>query len=112
MITNYKDIGKKIRHYRLMHHLTQEDLAFEIETTAAYISNLELGKKIPSLKKLLEISEVLNITANDLLYDSYDKSNPAEKSLSGTILSYPPGEQEQILSTLNTLIESITLNNR
>ena len=69
MIVNYSAIGKKIKHSRQMHDLTQEDLAFEIDTSPAYISNIERGKKKPSLQKLIEITEILEITINDLLYD-------------------------------------------
>ncbi len=102
----YIEIGKRIRHYRLLQHFTQEDLAFEINTTAAYISNLELGKKIPSLKKLLEITEALNITANDLLYDNAYNSSSTDNPTSAFFSSHP--QREQLTNALVSLLESIT----
>ena len=59
MELDYKQIGKRIRRYRLARNITQEEMAFQVGTSAAYISNIEQGKKKASLKKLCEISEFL-----------------------------------------------------
>lgn len=68
MEINYLLIGKRIRRFRLSKNITQEELAFQIGTSAAYISNIEHGKKKVSLQKLCEISEIWGVTVNDLLY--------------------------------------------
>lgn len=61
-------IGRRIRHFRQKNRITQEELAFRIESTPAYISNIECGKKKPSLQKLAQISEALGVTINDFIY--------------------------------------------
>ena len=67
MDINFVDLGKRIRYYRKLQGYTQEEFAFELDTSPAYISNIERGIKKPSLQKLLEICGILNITLNDLL---------------------------------------------
>lgn len=64
---DYKAVGKRIRYYRRKRGITQEQLAFEINTSAAYLSNIERAIKKPSLQKLIQISEVLEISINDLV---------------------------------------------
>ena len=70
MELNYCLIGKRIRRYRLSKNITQEELAFRIDTSASYLSKIEGGKKRPSLEKLCGIADALGITVNDLIYDS------------------------------------------
>ena len=64
---DYIQIGKRIRYYRIQLGLTQESLAFEIQTSAAYVSCIERGTKKPSLQKLVEIADILGISVEDLL---------------------------------------------
>jgi len=64
---DYKEVGKRIRYYRRKRGITQEQLAFEVNTSASYLSNIERAIKKPSLQKLIQISEVLEIPINDLV---------------------------------------------
>ncbi|MCR5330194.1 MAG: helix-turn-helix domain-containing protein [Lachnospiraceae bacterium] len=68
MDIDYIDVGMRIRYFRRQKRISQEELAFRIESTAAYISSIECGKKKPSLQKLVQISEVLGVTVNDFIY--------------------------------------------
>ena len=90
MAINYITVGKLIRYYRLKSRITQEELAFRIDSTAAYISNLETGKKKPSLDKLTQIAEVLGVTVNDFIYDPLQTHAPTSAS----------GELDRILISL------------
>ena len=69
---NYKSIGKRIRHHRKRRGLTQEQLGLSINTSGAYISNIERGVKKPSLDNLAAIAETLDITINDMIPSVYD----------------------------------------
>ena len=52
MTINYHAVGNRIRAYRLDKGITQEELAFRVNTSSAYISNIENAKKRPSLSDL------------------------------------------------------------
>lgn len=69
---DYIEIGKRIRRFRQERGITQEELAYEIDTSAAYISNIERGIKKPSLQKLFDIADIFQVTLNDLIYDEPD----------------------------------------
>ena len=69
---DYKSIGKRIRHHRKCRGLTQEQLGLSINTSGAYISNIERAVKKPSLDNLAAIAEPLNITIHDMIPPVYD----------------------------------------
>ena len=56
------DIGKNIRYFRKRANMTQEKLGFEAELGQKYISELESGKKMPTMRTLEKIAEALEIT--------------------------------------------------
>jgi len=61
-----KVIGRKVRHYRLMHSLTQQELAEKIGASASYIANIEQGQKGISVDKMVDISRFFKIGLSDL----------------------------------------------
>lgn len=108
MTINYVTIGRMIRRYRLDKNITQEELAFRIGSSAAYISNIENGKKKPSLQKLLQISEALNVTANDIIYGSSYHSVLKGYDELGTLFSQYPSEKQQILlENISMLLQTL-----
>ena len=64
---DYVSIGRKIADGRNRKKLTQEDLAEKINSNAGYISNIEAAKKKPSLRMLINIVNVLDISLDYLL---------------------------------------------
>ena len=107
MELDYKQIGKRIRRYRLARNITQEEMAFQVGTSAAYISNIEQGKKKASLKKLCEISEFLGVTVNDLVYGAAIRSLTSNFKEFNELLSLCPIEdQEIILSNMSSIIQT------
>ena len=67
---DYKMIGKRIQSARKDAHTTQDDLADKCGCTGKYVSNIETGKKTPSLDLLTKISSALEVTVDSLLIDS------------------------------------------
>lgn len=59
-------IGKKIVKYREMRKITQEKLAYENDFSKGYLSDIEAGKKLPSLQLLEKIAEALEVDIKDL----------------------------------------------
>ena len=64
---DYKLIGMRVREKRREMQYSQEQLGFETHLSTTYISHIETGKRKPSLGSLINISNVLNITLNELL---------------------------------------------
>jgi len=59
--------GRRLRELRQSRNLTQEALAEAADLSGNYISDLELGMKVPSLTIIVRLSQALDIAAADLL---------------------------------------------
>lgn len=101
---NYKKIGDRIRQYRSVRGITQEELAYMIGSSSAYICNVELGKKKPSLQMLSEIADAMNLTVNDFLYDR----KPADTdSITDILALFNQEKQQRIIRHLTEFIQTI-----
>jgi len=47
--------------------LTQENLSLQANLARVYISELEYGKKLPSIKTIFKISKALNVKCSKLM---------------------------------------------
>jgi transcriptional regulator with XRE-family HTH domain len=61
--------GRRLREIRKERGLTQEALAESADLSGNYISDLELGLKVPSLTILVRLSQALGVATPDLLRD-------------------------------------------
>ena len=63
---NLKEIGRRIRHYRLLRGLTQEELAKKIGVSWEMVSRYENGRSDPT-NRIVFIANALNTSPNILL---------------------------------------------
>ncbi|WDV44211.1 helix-turn-helix transcriptional regulator [Clostridiaceae bacterium M8S5] len=63
----------KIKYYRLLNHMSQEDLASKVGVRRETIGRLEAGKYNPSLKLAYDISEAFSVAIEDIF--SYEKND-------------------------------------
>lgn len=61
--------GRRLRELRKARGLTQEALAEAADLSGNYISDLELGLKVPSLTILVRLSQALQVATPELLAD-------------------------------------------
>ena len=64
-----KAIGKRIKSAREKKGLTQEQLAEQVNLSPMHISVIERGNKLPRLETLINIANVLDVSADILLQD-------------------------------------------
>lgn len=70
---------EKIKQERKKHNLSQEDLANKINISRQSISKWELEKGYPNIETLIELSELFDITVDELLKgDDFLKSKIVE----------------------------------
>lgn len=67
MVIDYELIGKRIKAERVKHKLTQEDMAERIETSIAFYSRIETGRTHINLSRIIEIADILNVSAGYFL---------------------------------------------
>lgn len=64
---NIIEIGKYIKYLRTSKGLTQSELALQLNVTDKAVSKWESGKGLPEIETLLNLSDIFNITVDDLL---------------------------------------------
>lgn len=62
-------LPQKVRHLRIEKALSQDRLAKLAGISRAYLNQIENGKRLPSTKTLLRLSETLEVDAGFLLTD-------------------------------------------
>ena len=67
MPSKTKAFGRALKKIRLRKKLTQEGLSLEAQLARVYISELEYGKKTPSIETIFKISKALNIKCSKLM---------------------------------------------
>ena len=66
------EIGRKIRNYRIKFNITQEDLAEKLMVSRQSISNWENGKFYPDINTLIKISEIFEVSLDNLVKGDLD----------------------------------------
>lgn len=105
---DYKTLGKNIRKYRLMQGLTQEKLAEKCNCSSSHIGQIENARGIPSLETVVQIANVLSITVDQLLKESY--SNPELvylKEIAERIDKYPVKKRIHACESLMLYLDSL-----
>ena len=74
--------GEKLRTLRIHHSLTLKELAYALGYKAhGHISELEGGKKVPTVGCVLSVARLFNVTTDELLKDDLDPEiQPSDKA--------------------------------
>ena len=67
MPTKTKAFGRALKKIRFRKKLTQESLSLQANLSRVYISELEYGRKTPSIETVFKISKALNIKCSRLM---------------------------------------------
>ena len=67
MAIDYEKLGKRIKHFREQKGISQDELGNLVWVNNVHISNIETGKKAPSIDLLIELANALGISTDDLL---------------------------------------------
>jgi transcriptional regulator with XRE-family HTH domain len=65
----YMDIGNRIREFRQLRHLSQQELADSADVERSYLTHLENGKKNISVDTLEKILNSLDISFREFFND-------------------------------------------
>lgn len=101
-----KTFGKKIKHLRSLHNLTQETLAEFIDMDMRQVARIEAGGSLPSLPSIIKLCKVFRITPNDLL-DFGSSQNSATYQLKSDINDILSLAKEDQLVLIKKLILAV-----
>lgn len=107
-MVDYKDIGMRIRTVRKARKMTQEQLAEAVGVGVTHISHIETGNSIPSLKVLIDIINVLECSADELLCIEINAARPLFSSWIGDLLSDCTNQEIKLITdTVTAMKESL-----
>ena len=72
---DYFQIGQRIKKFRKIKNMSQEQLAEKIDISTTHMSHIETGTTKLSLQVLTDIAQTLEITTDDLLFEEKKISN-------------------------------------
>lgn len=62
------NICNNVAYYRNLLGITQDELANELNISRQFISSIERGTKLPSIKLAFKISKILDVELNKLFF--------------------------------------------
>ena len=68
-------LNKALRLMRVFHDLSQKDLAEKLGMSKSYLSEIESGKKTPTLDLLSRYSEIFDIPLSSIMFFSENLDN-------------------------------------
>ncbi len=68
------NIGEKIAKLRIASNISQEQLAEKISVSRQSVSKWEMNQSLPQIDKVLQLCELFDVTADELLYDKINIS--------------------------------------
>lgn len=98
-------LGKRLRACRKDRGYTSEKLADVMDISPIHVRNIEGGARKPSLDALIQMCNILEISPDDLLYDSlgdYAKGRNVELAEKFALLT--PGKQDVAMATIDALL--------
>ena len=86
-------LSEALRLIRVFHDLKQQELANRLGLSKSYVSELESGKKVPSMEVIEKYSEEFRIPASSILFFSESLENPskakrAKTAIAGKVLQF------------------------
>ena len=101
MPVDYESIGRRIKHYRTEKRMSQEALAEATMITFKHLSNIETGRRYPSLEIIIGIANALDVSADDLLTDNLlHSSSPVSTEIQDIMLDCNHDEKEMLTEIL------------
>ena len=84
-------LNEALRLIRVFHDLNQKDLADKLGISNSYLSEMESGKKTPTLEVIEKYSEVFNMPSSSILFfaenlNNGGKSERTKKSISNKVI--------------------------
>ena len=105
---DYIELGRKIRKYRQLANLTQEQLAERIDMATSNISHIERATTQVSLPSLVKIANVLNVSLDQLVCDSLPVASAYLEQEIGMLLKDCTAREKKIIrSIIEVTIQSL-----
>ncbi len=111
MSLDIEALGSRIRYIRKKRGLSQNSLSEMIDKSPTYLSYIESGIKCMSLDTFVDLTNALNVTADDLLKDSLENISIVTNSGFASILSDCNSYEQRVLYDLVVVAKEVLRSN-
>lgn len=101
------DVGARIRHFRHLRGLSQEQLALQAGLNTAFLGHLERGLKSPTITTLEKLVKALNITFEELFAEEISMSDQNRDAAMERLLLLVRDLPAEQLDKLTDIIQSV-----
>ncbi len=106
---NYHEMGSRIRKQRELLGYTREQLAEKLDVSTKFCSDIELGVKGISIQTLAKLTDLLNLSADYILFGESIQGNSIElEMISLLIQKCPEKYRKNLITIVSTFIDSIS----
>jgi len=86
-------LAEALRLIRVFHDMQQQELAAKLSISRSYLSEIEGGKKVPSIELLQKYSDHFNIPMSSILFfsenlDAPSRSSRAKSAIASKVLQF------------------------
>ena len=102
-----ESVGARIRYFRRMKDMSQEELALSANINPAYFGQVERGLKCPTIDTLCKIAGALEVTPTELLRGeaATDMPEPYVQRARELLSRVPQQKMEQVLRLMESLVD-------
>ena len=100
-----QSIGRAISKYRQAVGLTQAQLAEILGISNDAVSRMERGKSVPSVLRLLELSEIFGCEVADLLTESSNRSIDQARKLELLFHHLEDSERSEVVALIERIVK-------
>lgn len=101
------DVGARIRYFRHLRGLSQEQLALQAGINTAFLGHLERGLKSPTVTTLEKLVKALGITFEELFTEKIHTEEAEQETAMNRLLLTVRGLSAAQLDKLSDIIQSI-----
>jgi len=110
------NVGESLKQIRKGKDMSQKEVAVKMGVNPNQYSRIETNGVVPSLKTLLKVAEVLEVTVDEILYGYQNKKQAVIKDQElleamDVINNLPPGDQFVAKEMLNLIVAKTELKN-
>ena len=99
------DLGAKVKKLRISQGLTQEDVAKALDVTPGYISNVENGRNLMTLRMLSYYAELTGVSLDYLAGKNY-QNTALDNEIMQLVSKLDSDTKEKLISTLRIWINN------
>ena len=107
MKTTKELLGGRIKEFRKLRTLSQEQLAEEVNIAPKHLSRIEVGRGFPSLDTLENLAKALNVELK--AFFEFAHNTPNKKELKETLISLLKDADEERLRLLVKIVRAVAM---